>query len=81
MKIGCGAGMFVNDNNECEKNREKPTAKREEFAHLNLSNANRVTLRRKLRSHRRLGKYFAIRQAAAILCARAVELNIATCPL
>lgn len=30
MKIGCGAGMFVNDNNECEKKREKPTAKREE---------------------------------------------------
>jgi hypothetical protein len=30
MKITCGADMFVNDNNECEKKREKPAAKREE---------------------------------------------------
>jgi uncharacterized caspase-like protein len=30
VKITCGAGSFLNDDNECEKRREKPTAKREE---------------------------------------------------
>jgi hypothetical protein len=29
VKITCGAGSFLNDDNECEKKREKPSAKRE----------------------------------------------------
>jgi chemotaxis protein histidine kinase CheA len=30
VKITCGVGTLLNDNDECEKKREKPTAKREE---------------------------------------------------
>jgi uncharacterized caspase-like protein len=30
VKITCGAGSFLNDDNECEKKLEKPSAKREE---------------------------------------------------
>jgi hypothetical protein len=30
VQITCGAGFFINDNNECEKKREKPLATREE---------------------------------------------------
>jgi uncharacterized caspase-like protein len=30
VRIGCAAGFFINDDNECEKRREKPSATREE---------------------------------------------------
>jgi hypothetical protein len=30
VKISCGAGFFVNDDNECEKKRERPSAAREQ---------------------------------------------------
>jgi hypothetical protein len=32
VKITCGAGLFLNDRNECEKNHEKPSARREDPA-------------------------------------------------